>query len=89
MKPVPTSAIGLAGILLLGACGGESYPQEAREAFLSSCEVGSGEELCACILSSFETKYSYEEFGALEQRMLQGDTGVVEEIVTMREACSG
>lgn len=91
MKPVLTSGIGLAGILLLGACGGgagETYPQEAREAFLSSCKVGGTEELCSCILSSFEKKYSYEEFGALEQRMLQGDTDVVEEIVTMREACS-
>lgn len=89
MRWIAKSGAGLAGILLLGACGGgaEPYPQEAREAFLSSCKIGAGEELCSCILSSFEEKYSFEEFSALEQRMLQGDTAVGEEILAMRKAC--
>lgn len=54
-----------------GASG--EYPQEVKDAFLSSC-VGAGSDamFCACVLDKVQKKYSLEEFTAIESKLKAG-----------------
>ena len=68
--------IALAGVFLLGACGGgagDGYPQELVDQFMASCTAGgTSEAVCQCALDKIEAKYSLEEFEAESVNLAEG-----------------
>lgn len=61
--------------LALAACGGggEDYPAEIAEPFLSSCTAGgTSRAVCQCALDELEAEYSVEEFTEESTRFAQG-----------------
>lgn len=69
--------IALAGVFLLGACGGDGggseYPQELVDQFMASCTAGgTSEAVCQCALDKIEAKYSLEQFQAESVNLAEG-----------------
>jgi hypothetical protein len=61
--------------LAVAACGGggEDYPAEVAEPFLSSCTAGgTSEAVCQCALDKLEEEYSLEEFTEESTAFAQG-----------------
>lgn len=48
------------------------YPQESQDAFIDSCTETSGglRHFCTCLLSHVQNHYSFDDFAALEQRII-------------------
>ncbi len=76
MRPLRSLVFAVAAVSL-AACGnggGEDYPPEVVEQFMSSCtQGGTSEAVCQCALDKFEAKYSAEEFEAHGQRLAEGN----------------
>ena len=51
------------------------YPQESLDAFLQACEdSGAAEELCTCMLERIQSRYTFEAFTEIENKMRSGKT---------------
>ena len=64
------AAVALAGCGSSSESGGEDYPKEARDNFVTACvKTGGGEsarERCTCVIDKLEEKVSYEDFKAAD-----------------------
>lgn len=50
------------------------YPEDSRQAFLSSCSSSGGSnKQCSCALDLLERNYTYRQFAEIERRLLLGD----------------
>jgi hypothetical protein len=77
------------------ACGGDgengngnrnSYPDEVRENFMSSCtSTGGSESQCTCAWDEIVATFSFEEFTEIENELSQGRGG--EELQPIIEKC--
>jgi hypothetical protein len=58
----------------LSACGGgNDYPKEVEDNFLSSCKSGGGsEKQCECALDKIQDEFTYEEFKQEEKDITSG-----------------
>jgi hypothetical protein len=63
-------AVGL--LLLVAACGGNSYPPDVVKNFVDSCKQRSSERTCACAIRAIQRRYTLEQFMAFEAEMRQG-----------------
>ena len=56
-----------------GAQGSDGYPPEVDDEFLKSCvDAGSNQKFCACMLEKVKSKYTFEEFSAIESKITAG-----------------
>ena len=67
------------GLLAVGACGSDvtatNYTDENREAFLASCTVPGEDptlirDVCECTYEKIEASIPFDEFVAIEERLL-------------------
>ena len=67
------------------------YPPEVTEEFLKSCEESGGErDFCVCVFDKVQQEYTYEEFSAIESKIVDGEppADFVEFTEKARAACT-
>jgi hypothetical protein len=52
------------------------YPADVTQNFMNSCQSTSGgdQKGCSCLLDKIQEKYTFEEFSAIEVKILAGQT---------------
>ena len=78
--------------IVLVSCSGSAnnstaYPSEVRESFISSCvtnaesqgtEPEKANESCLCAFEAIQSEFSYEEFYAAEQALINGEASDID-----------
>ena len=67
------------------------YPPEVAEEFFKSCEESGGErDFCVCVFDKVQQEYTYEEFSAIESKIVDGEPpdDFVEFTEKARAACT-
>ena len=82
----------LAGCGSSSDSGGEDYPKEARDAFVSDCvKSGGGEsvrERCTCVIDKLEDTVDYEDFKAVDAALRKGQEGDKEVVDDIEKAAT-
>jgi hypothetical protein len=94
MRIVPLLAVALLALALgLSACGGgdgggNDYPDEVVENFVTNCaaQPGATESACECAIDELQGRMSFEEFEAAEQALVTGGE-VAPELHAVIEEC--
>lgn len=77
---------------ILTSCGSKKndYPADFTQNFMNSCQVEADQKSCSCLLDEIQKEYTYEEFSAIEVKMLAGQstTDFLDFIGKARVACS-
>jgi hypothetical protein len=72
LRHVPLAALAAFAVAACGG-GGEDYPPEVADSFLSSCTSGgTSRAVCQCALDKMEAEYNLEEFTEESTRFAQG-----------------
>ncbi len=85
MRTVLLACLGLSLVSIAGCSGarpvdppvapaGSAYPAQGTATFLDACrKVADGDgEFCACLLQSVQTRYSYEQYLAIDKKLRSG-----------------
>ncbi len=73
---------------LAGCSKKNEYPAEVVTNFMNSCVSNGGSaESCACTLNKVQTKFTFAEFSALEQKIIAGDSEATQKIVALGNSC--